>query len=202
MLRRCSRKLDIQLGGGLSNHRIRMSFSSGSSGSRTRPIAAAQVAVKTTSSYPAAFQSAVSGRSKRALGNMFGLKNFGVNQTTLEPGGASSSALLHYHVKQDEFVYILQGTAVVRLGNGEEIEMQSGDCIGFPAGRAVGHCIVNRSPSIPVVYLEIGDRTPGDTVEYPEVDLKAVMPEGQVDRGQWKFRHRDGRPYTDDEAKN
>jgi uncharacterized cupin superfamily protein len=34
------------------------------------------------------------------------LRNFGVNLTTLTPGG--SSALFHRHSKQDEFIYVLR----------------------------------------------------------------------------------------------
>jgi uncharacterized cupin superfamily protein len=42
-----------------------------------------------------------------------------------------------------------------------------------------------------VVYLEIGDRTPGDDGTYPADDLKAVL--GPDSR--WQFTHKDGRPY-------
>ena len=45
------------------------------------------------SNYPEPFFSRMSGREKRPLGDLFGLKNFGVNLTTLHPGG--ESALLH-----------------------------------------------------------------------------------------------------------
>jgi uncharacterized cupin superfamily protein len=45
------------------------------------------------------------GREKRPLGDLFGLTNFGVNHTTLAPGGVS--ALRHAHTTQDEFIYIL-----------------------------------------------------------------------------------------------
>src|SRR6202050_76435 len=57
--------------------------------------------------YPEPFASRMAGRVKRPLGDLFGLTNFGVNLTTLKPGG--SSALRHAHVKQDEFVHILAG---------------------------------------------------------------------------------------------
>ena len=150
------------------------------------PITPTTVSAKTSSVYPQQFQSTVQGRSKRALGDYFGLKNFGVNHTTLEPGAAS--ALQHYHSKQDEFVYILQGTATVRMGT-KEMEMKAGSCIGFPAGQGEGHCIVNRSKE-PVAFLEIGDRTTGEEVDYPEVDLKCVEKNGK-----WTFLHKDGTPY-------
>ena len=142
--------------------------------------------------YPTPFQATVEGRSKRALGNYFGLQNFGVNHTTLAPG--ASSALQHHHSKQDEFVYVLQGTATLRLGN-EEFEMTAGSCTGFPANQGMGHCIVNRS-SEDVVYLEIGDRTAGDEVHYPNVDLKAIEQDGT-----WRFLHKDGTPYEDEAKK-
>ncbi len=59
------------------------------------------------SNYPEPFKSLVAGRVKKRLGDAAGLKNFGVNLTTLKPGGRSS--LRHWHRKQDEFIYILEG---------------------------------------------------------------------------------------------
>lgn len=54
------------------------------------------------SSYPEPFFSRMLKREKRPLGDLFDLRNFGVNLTPLHPGG--ESALLHRHSKQDEFV--------------------------------------------------------------------------------------------------
>lgn len=125
-------------------------------------------------------------RQKRTLGDAFGLKSFGVNLTTLEPGG--QSALLHRHSKQDELVYILEGHPTLVTDAGE-IELAPGMCAGFPAG-GVAHHLVNRS-SDSVTYLEIGDRTPGDVGSYPNDDLQAV----QESDGTWRFLHKDGSPY-------
>jgi uncharacterized cupin superfamily protein len=138
-------------------------------------------------SYPAPFASLVEGRSKRKLGEYFEITNFGVNLTELAPGGIS--ALLHHHAKQDEFIYIVSGTATL-LVNEQEYVLNSGDCMGFKAGTGIAHQLVNRTPE-PVIYLEIGDRTPGDRVEYPNDDLKA----SQLENGRWSFTHKDGRPY-------
>jgi uncharacterized cupin superfamily protein len=138
------------------------------------------------SNYPEPFFSRMGKREKRALGDIFGLRNFGVNLTRLAPGG--ESALLHRHSKQDEFIYILAGepTLVTDVG---ETRLAPGMCAGFPA-RGVAHQLVNRGES-DVVYLEIGDRTAGDEGAYPRDDLMAVM---DAD-GRWSFRHKDGRPY-------
>jgi uncharacterized cupin superfamily protein len=137
------------------------------------------------SAYPEPFFTRMLGRSKRQLANAFGLKNFGVNMTELAPGGESS--LMHRHTRQDEFIYILSGHPTLRTDEGE-MELAPGMCAGFPAG-GIAHHLVNRTDA-PVVYLEIGDRTPGDEGHYPEDDLLAVM-----ENGNWVFKHKDGVPY-------
>lgn len=62
--------------------------------------------------------------------------------------------------------------------------------MGFKAGTGVAHQLVNRS-AVPAIYIEIGDRTEGDEVEYPQDDLKAT----QLANGVWALTHKDGRPY-------
>ncbi len=109
------------------------------------------------SSYPEPFRSRMHGRSKRQLGNAFGLQNFGVNMTELLPGGESS--LMHRHTKQDEFVYILSGNPTLRTDEGEVV-LAPGMCAGFSAG-GVAHHLLNNTDDL-VVYLEIGDRMAGD----------------------------------------
>ncbi|MCI4662869.1 MAG: cupin domain-containing protein [Neomegalonema sp.] len=148
---------------------------------------AASVAPRARKSvYPDPFAERVSGRIKRVLGDAFGLKNFGVNLTRLEPGAQSS--LMHRHGVQDEFIYVLEGTATL-VTEDDEVQLQPGMCAGFAAG-GVAHHLINRTQE-PVVYLEIGDRSPGDSAQYPQDDLQAV----QTPEGRWKFLHKDGRPY-------
>lgn len=134
--------------------------------------------------YPEPFASQVRGRTKRVLGDRFGLRNFGVNLTTLNPGAISS--VYHRHTLQDEFVYVVEGELVL-VADGHETTLHAGMCAGFAAG--VAHHLVNRSAS-PATYLEIGDRTPGDVASYPDDDLMF----GQID-GQQVYTHRDGTPY-------
>ena len=136
--------------------------------------------------YPEPFASRMAGRIKHPLGDLFGLKNFGVNLTRLAPGAVS--ALRHAHTRQDEFVYILQGHPTL-LTDAGKTPLAPGMCAGFAAGSGDGHCLVNESTE-EVVYLEIGDRTPGDAATYPDEDLQAAMVDGQ-----WRFSHKDGTPY-------
>jgi uncharacterized cupin superfamily protein len=139
------------------------------------------------SNYPEPFKSIMSGRVKRPLGDLFGLSNFGVNITVVPPG--SVSALRHAHTKQDEFVYVVSGALILHTDEGTT-PMTAGMCAGFRAGSGNAHYLVNNG-SEAAVYLEVGDRTPGDTVEYPDDDLAAKL--GQ---GAWVFEHKDGAPYT------
>jgi uncharacterized cupin superfamily protein len=151
-------------------------------------VLAIEVPARTKPSvYPEPFASRMAGRQKRQLGDVFGLKNFGVNLTRLEPGAVSS--LRHAHTMQDEFVYILQGQPTLHTDEGR-IRLAPGMCAGFKAGTGNGHRLINETPE-EVVYLEVGDRTPGDEGSYPDDDLKAMLVEGK-----WQFVHKNGAPYA------
>jgi uncharacterized cupin superfamily protein len=142
------------------------------------------------SNYPpevlAMLQPLLSGREKRPLGDLFGLTRFGVNLTTLAPGAAS--ALRHAHSLQDEFIYIVSGHAILVTDEGRTA-LSAGMCAGFKAGTGNAHHVLNES-SEPVVVLEVGDRTDGDTVTYPDADLM-----GRQQGGQWLFFRSNGEKF-------
>jgi uncharacterized cupin superfamily protein len=71
----------------------------------------------------------------------------------------------------------------------EDMTLSPGMCAGFSA-RGVAHQLVNRTAD-DVVYLEVGDRTPGDEGSYPVDDIKATLGAD----GKWRFTHKDDRPY-------
>lgn len=126
-------------------------------------------------------------RVKRPLAELFGITNFGVNITVIAPGAVS--ALRHAHSRQDEFVYVVSGTLILHTDEGET-ELTSGMCAGFSAGSGNAHRLLNKSKK-DAVYLEIGDRTPGDSVTYPDEDLVA-----QLNEGSWIFKHKNGQRYA------
>lgn len=144
------------------------------------------VPVETGTTYPAQFSSMVAGRSRQRVGRAIGLKNFGVNLTTLAPG--SQSALRHWHEMQDEFVYVVEGELILITDEGEQV-LKPGDMAGFAAGVPNGHHLINRSAR-PATYLEMGDRTTPEQAHYPDHDLLC-----NVSATGHQYLHRDGRPY-------
>ena len=137
--------------------------------------------------YPAPFAKLMAGRTKRPLGDLFGLANFGVNIVHLVPG--ARSALRHAHTRQDEFVYVVEGEPTL-VTNAGDTPLKPGMCAGFKAGTGDAHHLVNRSAQ-DVVYLEIGDRTTGDEVDYPEDDIRVrTGPDGKK-----RYERKDGTPY-------
>jgi uncharacterized cupin superfamily protein len=155
----------------------------------TKPVAvpASDAPVRTRpSNYPEPFASRMAGREKRPLGDLFGLRNFGVNLTRLAPSAVSS--LRHAHTRQDEFIYVLQGRPTLQTDEGRT-QLSPGMCAGFKAGTGNAHCLINETAE-EVLYLEVGDRTPEDEGSYPDDDLKAIISEGK-----WQFVHKDGSPY-------
>lgn len=154
---------------------------------RPTALVAAEVPPRVKPSvYPEPFSTRMVGRTKQPLGDLFGLTNFGVNRTTLAPGAVS--ALRHRHSKQDEFIYILEGEATLVTDAGETA-LTPGMCAGFAAGGSA-HMLHNRCDA-EVVFLEIGDRRPGDTASYPDDDIAAALDEN----GEWRFTRKDGSPY-------
>jgi uncharacterized cupin superfamily protein len=151
-----------------------------------RPAVEAQsVAAVNRSTYPEPFRSRVLPREKRRLGDAFGLTRIGVNRTTLLPGKESS--MRHWHTREDEFVYVLEGEVLLCTGAGEQL-LTAGMCAGFPAGLEDGHQLVNRSDR-PAIYLEISNRDPEDTAYYPDADIDMVW---NAPHARGKISRRDG----------
>ena len=136
--------------------------------------------------YPEPFASQMTKRFKHPLGELFGLTNCGVNLARLVPGGVS--ALRHAHTKEDEFIYVVQGHPTLHTDEGRT-KLSPGMCAGFKAGTGNAHRLENETNE-DVLYLEVGDRTPGDEASYPDEDLEMTTVDGR-----WKFFHKDGTPY-------
>jgi uncharacterized cupin superfamily protein len=132
--------------------------------------------------YPSPLDQPCRERLRRALGDAAGLTQFGVNLLELPPGAWSSQR--HWHSREEEFVWVLEGQVVLVTDHGEEV-FRAGDCVGFRAGDPNGHHFQNRSENT-VRLLEIGSRHDDDVTDYPDIDLRI---DGPVKT------HKDGRPY-------
>jgi uncharacterized cupin superfamily protein len=147
----------------------------------------AKVPVKSGSFYPAPFRPDHEGRHKKALGDMVGLTQFGVNISLIEPG--ASSALRHWHEQEDEFIYMLEGELVLIENDGETV-LKPGDAAGFKAGSGNAHKLENRTQH-DAVYFEVGTRAKSERVHYPDVDL--VMERDEKGR---RYTRKNGEPYS------
>ncbi len=127
-----------------------------------------QLPGRRTTIYPKPLDEGFEGRTKRALTDPLGLTQFGINLTTLEPGAQSSHR--HYHMAEDEMIYMVSGEVVLVTDDGEQV-LKASMAAGFPAGQKNGHHLVNRSAA-PATYLEIGTRSPNEDVTYSDVDLR------------------------------
>ncbi len=134
--------------------------------------------------YPPPLDRAVAGRAYRRLARPGGLTQFGVNIARLAPGAWSSQR--HWHSKEDEFVVMLSGEAVLVTDGGEE-PMRAGDCAAFPAGLADAHVLINRSQA-EATFLVVGTDIADDCCSYPDVDL-------HLPRNDGPFTDKAGVPY-------
>ncbi|MDA1075010.1 MAG: cupin domain-containing protein [Proteobacteria bacterium] len=151
------------------------------------PRHASEVTPQTGCSYPEPFKTRMGEVSWRALGDVFGLTQFGISLETLQP--KAESALRHWHALEDEFVYLLSGELILRTSDGE-FQLSPGMCVGFKAGDDNAHHLVNQSTA-EAQYLVLGSRVAGDVAFYPDDDLAWFF----TDRGR-TANHKDGSPYT------
>lgn len=133
------------------------------------PFAAETVPVETFS------QGARFGSSFRHLSSFGGGDHVGVALEELPQGRETNPS--HYHMLEEEHVYILQGELTLKLG-ARRYFMRAGDYVCFPAGQKVGHSMFNHTGE-PCRYLVIGERNPNDVIVYPESGRVSVRLTGE-----------------------
>jgi uncharacterized cupin superfamily protein len=99
--------------------------------------------------------------SHRALGDDY---RVGVAIEELAPGRQSSPA--HYHIFEEEHVFILEGALTARIGDAA-YDMKAGDYVCFPAGQKAGHCLINNSGAT-CRYVIVGENNPKEVVVYTD----------------------------------
>jgi uncharacterized cupin superfamily protein len=99
--------------------------------------------------------------SRAALGDDY---QVGVAIEELEPGKQSSPA--HYHILEEEHVYVLKGALCARIG-ADTHPLKAGDYLCFPAGQKSGHCLINNSDAV-CRYVIVGENNPNEVVVYTD----------------------------------
>lgn len=138
------------------------------------------------SRYPKPFNEPCLNRTKHILGDQFGLDQFGVNLVILQPGAWSSQR--HWHEKEDEFIYVLNGEIVLSDDAGDHV-LSPGMVAGFKANTGNGHCLKNLTDK-PVQYLEVGSRLANEKATYSDIDMMT-----ENSSGKFVYRKKDGTPY-------
>ncbi|MDB5556664.1 MAG: hypothetical protein JWL86_6648 [Rhizobium sp.] len=88
----------------------------------------------------------------------------GVAIEELAPGMQSVPS--HYHIFEEEHLYVLEGSLTTRIGD-NAYEMKAGDYVCYPAGQRAGHCLINNSGKV-CRYVIVGERNPNEVVVYPD----------------------------------
>ena len=134
------------------------------------------IAPRVGTNYPAPHDVPCRQRRRRRLGDAFGLSQFGANLVELPPGAWSSQR--HWHERQDEFIYVVEGEVTLVTNEGETV-LKPGMFAGFRAGVANGHHLTNRSNAVARV-LEVGTRTAIETAHYPDAGMMYREGEGYL----------------------
>jgi uncharacterized cupin superfamily protein len=115
------------------------------------------------------------GARMKQLGEFGGGSHLGVCLEELAPGRQVCPA--HYHLLEEEHLYVLQGEMTLRLG-AERHHLRAGSYACFPAGQQAAHALINDSDAV-CRYLIIGERNPHDVIVYPDSGRVSVRLTGE-----------------------
>jgi uncharacterized cupin superfamily protein len=126
----------------------------------------------------------------RALGQFGGCAHFGTAIEELLPG--KQSCPVHFHMLEEEHLWVLEGRATLRLGD-KSHSISAGDYVVFPAGQKAGHCLVNDSGAV-CRFLIIGERNPNDVIVYTDTGKVSVRSLKNIYRGSATVDYWEGEP--------
>jgi uncharacterized cupin superfamily protein len=116
------------------------------------------------------------GGKTKAIADAAGAQKIGVVLEELLPGQQSSPP--HYHLKEEEHIWIIRGKVTLRLGGTTHL-LQAGHYVCFLAGVDEPHCLINESDA-PCLYLVVGEKIKEDIVVYPESNKISVRLLGKI----------------------
>lgn len=119
---------------------------------------------------------------RQQLGARAGGSKLGCSVYELPPGKRSFP--YHFHLANEEAIYVLSGEGVIRLPVGE-VPVRAGDYVALRAGEEGAHQMINTSKA-PLRYLCVSTMREPDVALYPDSQKIAVFagsaPGGAVDK--------------------
>jgi uncharacterized cupin superfamily protein len=112
-----------------------------------------------------------------------GLTQFGAYLDTLDPGAWSIHR--HWHSAEDEFLYLLSGTATLRDDHGMT-DLFPGDAVAWRHGDPNAHHLTNRG-DVPARWLMVDSRAKGDICTYPDDGRRQINEDTS-----WRIETADG----------
>lgn len=113
-------------------------------------------------------------RLTRSLSQLAGLETLGLHLVNLTQGQFSTE--YHSHQEDEEFIYILSGRGIARIGDTHR-DVAQGDFMGFKA-HSEAHSLYNPNPE-DLVYLMGGTQCAIDICDYPDLDLRQFRVHGE-----------------------
>ena len=107
----------------------------------------------------------------RGLGSSTGNVELGCSHFRVAPGKYAFPK--HSHVRNEEALYILEGSGTLTLGD-DEITVSAGDYAALPTGRHLPHKLVNTGDS-DLVYLCLSTNLMPEVTEYPDSGKIGVL---------------------------
>lgn len=120
-------------------------------------------------------------RHSRALASRTEMRRIGIHLVRVESGCDSTTH--HYHDADEEFIYVLSGRGIARIGD-ETFEVGAGDFMGFPAP-SPAHSMHNPHAE-DLVYLMGGERWDTDIVHYPDIKRSMIKSRGRRAWADWE----------------
>ena len=112
----------------------------------------------------------------KLLGRYGGGSQVGVGIDALAPGQYSNR--FHYHLREEEHIFILKGSATLILGSRRYV-MKARDYCCFPAGQKAGHHLFNHSRT-KCLFMTIGDNHADDIACFPNTGKARIRATGKM----------------------
>ncbi len=104
------------------------------------------------------------GYRRKQLGSAAGGQELGCSLYEVPPGRRAFP--YHYHLANEEAIYVLEGSGTLRIG-GEEILVSEGDYVALPTKAEVAHQLINSSEAV-LRYLCFSTMVEPDVMVYPD----------------------------------